>query len=575
MSLAEVLQKLNPAQREVVECREHCVAVAVPGAGKTATIAAKAAVLLSDPALTVGAVTFSKDAAIELRDRILKLAGPTAKRRLIAGTFHSLAYKQLVSVAGKKPDIASDGDRAALIAQVLQELGLEWKLEEAVAVIERLKTELSSPTDDSVESQMYVAYQAALERNGRVDFQDLMRHAVRGMQSSAIKPYSVDVLLVDEYQDCDSLQALWTAIHARSGSTTTLVADDDQTIFGFRSALGKKGMDAFAGEFSARQIVLGVNYRSHSEILSVADKVIRNNKERIIKELRSNKGSGGFVQFQRYDDEYKEGVAAVEAMSAAVRAGKSAAILARTNRILDPVEAVCRSHGVKYYRAAGRSILDRPESALMGNLLQLIQQTTSNGLDGILGYTGIGSMDLHTIHKRFPAGKGTEGVKKKDLIEAGLGEDTAEKFVELTKKMAEWRALCERQFHALVLDGVHEWMLKKATSDRAKRAINTTYDVLSRLNGAFSDRLDFLRRKNNEPGEDAIVLTTFHSSKGLEWDQTALIRLEETVIPDEGSTEAEERRLFYVGLTRARNSMFLSTAKKNPTSRFVIEAGIA
>ncbi|WP_116386151.1 ATP-dependent helicase [Cupriavidus taiwanensis] len=575
MSLAEVLERLNPSQREVVDCREHCVAVAVPGAGKTATIAAKAAVLLGDPNLTVGAVTFSKDAAIELRDRILSLAGPGAKKRLIAGTFHSLAYKQLSSAAGKRLDIASDGDRAALLAQVLQDSGFEWKLDEAIAVIERLKTELGMPAMDGLEGQLLAAYQEALERNGRLDFQDLMRHAVDGMQRGAIKPYGVDVLLVDEYQDCDSLQALWTAIHARSGATTTLVSDDDQTIFGFRAALGFRGMEAFAREFDARQIILGINYRSHSEILAVADKVIRNNRERITKELVSHKGPGGTVDFQRYDDEYKEGVAAVEAMTAAIRSGKSAAILARTNRILDPIEAVCRSHGVKYHRAAGRSILDRPESALMGNLLELIQKTKTSGLDAILGFSGIAATDLQALHRKLSSGDGAEGAKKKDLVAAGVAEDAAEKYLELNKRMAEWRALCVRQFHALVLDGVHEWMLKCAKSDQGKRSINTTYDVLSRLNGSFSDRLDFLRRSNNEPADDALVLTTFHSSKGLEWDHTALIRLEESVIPDDGSTEAEERRLFYVGITRARRTMVLSTAKKNPTSRFVIEAGLA
>ena len=90
-----MLDGLNPQQREVAELRQHCVAIACPGAGKTKTIAAKAALLLADPAAIVGAVTFSKDAAVELRDRILALAGDGAKKRLIAGTFHSLAFKQL------------------------------------------------------------------------------------------------------------------------------------------------------------------------------------------------------------------------------------------------------------------------------------------------------------------------------------------------------------------------------------------------------------------------------------------------------------------------------------------------
>lgn len=575
MSIVDALEKLNPSQREVVECHDHCVAVAVPGAGKTATIAAKAAVLLGNPNLTVGAVTFSKDAAVELRDRILALTGPSAKTRLIAGTFHSLAYRQLSSVLGTQPNIVSDGERTALLTQVLQEISVEWKLEDAVAAIERIKTEFGTPSLGTVEGQLFATYQEALQRNGRVDFQDLMRYAVDGMKAGTIQPFKIDVLLVDEYQDVDPYQALWTALHARAGSCVCLVCDDDQSIYGFRAAMGLRGIEAFAKEFSARRIVLGINYRSHSEILSIADKVIRNNRERVIKELVSHRGPGGTVEFSRHDDEYKEAIAAMEAMAKAVRGGKTAAILARTNRILDPVEAVCRSHGVKYHRAAGRSILDRPESALMGILLELIQQSRPGGLDALLSYSGVGATDLKTLHLKFASGGYVAHSKRKDLVEAGLGEDAAGKYLELTKKLSEWRSLCVRQFHSLILDGVLEWMLKLTESDQGKRSITTTYDVLSRLNGSFSDRLEFLRRKNNEPATEAIVLTTFHSSKGLEWDQTALIRLEEAVIPDDGSVEAEERRLFYVGLTRARHTMLLSTAKKNPTSRFVVESGLA
>ncbi|WP_423200753.1 DNA 3'-5' helicase (plasmid) [Cupriavidus sp. H19C3] len=575
MSLADVLARLNPAQREVVEHEGHCIAVAVPGAGKTATISAKAAVLLERPNVRVGAVTFSKDAAVELRDRILGLTGPAAKGRLIAGTFHSLAYKQLSSAAGKRPDIATDGERAALVLQLLQDMGLEWKLEDAISAIEKCKTDLAPPPADTTEGQLCAAYQQAIERNGRLDFQDLMRQAVSGMRAGTIKPFAVDALLVDEFQDADPLQTEWTGIHARAGSATVVVADDDQTIFCFRSAMGKRGIDTFAKEFEARQVVLGTNYRSHSEILTVADKVIRNNRDRIVKDLVSFKGPGGNVGFQRHDDEYKEAIAAVEAMSSAVRAGKSAAILARTNRILDPVEAICRSHGVKYHRAAGRSILDRPESALFGNLLELIEQSGTNGLDAMLGYSGIGVSDLQMLQGIFASMKVVATTTKRDLLAASVSEDAAIKYLDLNKRLMEWRSLCARGFHALVLDGAYEWMLKWATKDPGKRSINTTYDVLSRLNGRFSDRLDFLRRTNNEAAPDALVLTTFHSSKGLEWDHTALIRLEETVIPDDGSTEDEERRLFYVAVTRARQLMTLSTARKNPTSRFVVEAGLA
>lgn len=576
MSLAEVLDRLNPSQREVVDCSGHCVAVAVPGAGKTATIAAKAAVLLADPTVTVGAVTFSKDAAVELRDRILALAGMTAKKRLIAGTFHSLAYKQLGKSGGKLTDIVTDGVRAAIVGQILQERGIEWKVEDALASIERSKLQLGDPSPGTVDAQIFDAYQAALARNGKIDFQDMLRMAVAGMLNGEIRPYSVNHLLVDEYQDCDSLQSRWTSLHAASGSVVCVVGDDDQTIFGFRDALGYQGMESFIKEFDARAIVLGKNYRSHSEILGAADKIIRNNAQRISKELLAHRGPGGSVEFKRFDDEYKEAVAAVEMLTPALRDGKTAAVLARTNRILDPIEAVCRSHGVKYYRAAGKSILDRPEAALMGDMLELIQRSKTTGVDALLGYSGIGSLELQQLHAQDAAEATTpSSPRKRDLVESGISEQTADKYRDFLKRLAEWRALCDREFYALTLDGVREWMLKYVAVDAGKRAINTCYDVLSQLNGSFAERLEFLRRKNNEPAADALILTTMHASKGREWNSVVIVRAEETIVPDCDSPESEERRLFYVAVTRARDALLISTSKKNPTSRFVVESGLA
>jgi len=565
-----MLDELNPAQREVVELRRHCVAVACPGAGKTKTIATKAAMLLSEPNAKVGAVTFGKDAAVELRDRIATLAGGNAKKRLMAGTFHSLAYKQLSSGVEGRRDIATDGDRIGLLTQALSDTGLDWKVEDAITAIEAIKTNFGQVQAGTTEEVLYRAYQDSLERNGKIDFQDMLRLAVEGMQRGTIAPYPLTYLLVDEFQDTDPLQYQWIALHAHAGSIVTVVGDDDQSIYGFRSALGFRGMESFIRQFDAQPVVLGNNYRCHAEILGAADKIIRNNRDRIPKVLVAHKGPGGDVAFQRFADEYAEAVAAMEHLAPALSQSQSAAILARTNRILDPVEAVCRSHGIKYFRASGKSILSRPEGALMCNLLELVQKTRKAGIDALLSFVGVGTHELRLLHN---SGKTTGGQhQRKDLVELGLSENSADKYRELMKRLAEWRALCDRQFYSLVLEGVHEWMMQHVGADQARRAITTTYDVLSRLNGPFSDRLEFLRRDNNKPAPDALVLTTMHSSKGLEWDRVWIIRAEETVVPDEKSTEAEERRLFYVAVTRARQDLRVSMTKKNPTSRFILEA---
>ncbi|NVI09136.1 ATP-dependent helicase [Paraburkholderia youngii] len=562
-----MLDGLNPQQREVAEQRGHCVAIACPGAGKTKTIAAKAALLLSDPAAIVGAVTFSKDAAVELRDRILALAGDGTRKRLIAGTFHSLAFRQL----GKR-DIATDGDRMALIARVIAELGLDCKPEDVVPVIEGIKTNFGRVEAGTGDAQIYAAYQASLERNGKIDFQDMLRLAVAGMEAGDIEPYHFIDLLVDEFQDTDPLQYRWVELHAQAGANVTVVGDDDQSIYGFRAALGFRGMESFATSFNAQRVVLGSNYRCHDEILSAADRVIRNNTDRILKVLRAERGPGGAVMARRSDDEYADAVAAVETLHPLLNAGKTCAILSRTNRILDPIEAVCRSHGVPYFRASGSSVLNRPQGALMCNLLEVAEGHKHNGLDAVFGYMGVSTPLLGVLHRDM----GTVLVQrqKKDLLALGLPEDTATVYRGFMKRLCEWQEMCGRRFYSLVLDGVHELMMTHAKNDQAIRAIQGTYDVLSRLSGTFAERIEYLRRENNKPAEGALVLTTMHSSKGLEWDHVWIARAEEGVVPDEKSTESEERRLFYVAMTRARDGLTIATIKKNPVSRFVIESAI-
>jgi superfamily I DNA/RNA helicase len=569
MSLGE----LNAQQREVVMALRHCAAIACPGAGKTKTIATKAARLLGAPDRMVGAVTFSKDAAEELRTRILALSGPSAKRRLMASTFHSLAFKQIKTNRSVPSDVASDGDRQGLLAGALLELDLEWTVDEAMPMIDKIKTNFGKTEGGSSEAALYAAYQHALARNGKIDFQDMLRLSVEGMENGTIEPYRFTDLLVDEFQDTDPLQYRWVQLHAQAGAVVTIVGDDDQSIYGFRSALGFRGMQSFISEFDATSIVLGSNYRCHSEILGAADTVIRKNVERIPKVLHAEKGAGGVVRCDRFEDEYAEAVAAIEELTPLLKGGASAAMLARTNRILDPIEAVCRSHGVAYYRASGYSVLSRSEGALMCNLLEVVQGSKSNGLDAVLSFAGVGARDLRLLHSAM--GTELEQHGKAQLVALGVAEPVAVLYREFMKRLKEWKALCARQFYSLILDGVVEWLTKFAKKDAAERALRATYDVLSRLNGTFTERIEFLKRDNNEPTEGALVLTTMHGAKGLEWDNVWIVRAEEGVVPDEKSAESEERRLFYVAMTRARSSLVVSMTERNPISRFALEAGLS
>ncbi|WP_429501027.1 ATP-dependent helicase (plasmid) [Robbsia andropogonis] len=564
-----MLDSLNARQREVVELRRNSVAIACPGAGKTTTIATKAAMLLQESNARVGAVTFSKDAATELRERIRKLAGRDAKERLLAGTFHSLAYKQ-ISRPGRRLDIASEGDRQGILMRVLTDLGLEWKLEDAITLIEQLKTNFGRTDEGSMSEKLYQAYQEALERNGKIDFQDMLRLSVERMESGDIEPYAFTYLLVDEFQDTDPLQYRWVELHAKAGAIVTVVGDDDQSIYGFRAALGYRGMEDFAATFNATRVVLGSNYRCRSEILTAADRLIRHNAERIPKELVAHKGPGGTLLSCRFSDEYEEGEGAVAHLGPLLADGQSCAILTRTNRHLDALEGACRAQGVKYYRAAGKSILKKPEGALYCNLLLLIEGQKKTGLDTLLAHAQLGLDDLRLLR-----GESTTRLSaKKVLIEKGVSEVGATAFRALAKRLHEWSDLTKRQFYSLVLEGAKEWLVSHSKTDNAVRSIDTIHAILTRLNGSFSERIEFLKRENNAPAEDAVLLTTMHSSKGLEWDNVWICRAEETVVPADKSPESEERRLFYVAMTRARQCLMVSSTQKNIASRFVQEAGL-
>jgi superfamily I DNA/RNA helicase len=146
----------------------------------------------------------------------------------------------------------------------------------------------------------------------------------------------------------------------------------------------------------------------------------------------------------------------------------------------------------------------------------------------------------------------------------------------LLSYLTQWRDLYKQELYSLCLSNIEDWMLEHvANKKRAIRVIKTCTAALSKMQGPLATRIQSLQHKNNEPSPDAVILTTMHGSKGLEWDWVWVIRAEETVCPSSESPEAEERRLMYVAMTRAREWLMVSRTASNPTSRFVQEAGLA
>jgi len=571
VAIEPILAGLNPRQLEVVLARDHCTAYAGPGTGKTKTISAKVAYLLSSPNVRVGAVSFTRDSATTLKQRILEITGNGVKKRLLASTINSLCFRQI----GKaERDIASEGFRFIIARKICEELSLGVKADEVIRTVDMIKVkgELAHATDEML--AIYAMYQTQMERSRKIDFQDMIKLAVEGMTAGTLSPYRLDHLLVDEYQDVDWLQYQWIRLHAKNGTNVTVVGDDDQAIYAFRHAMGFEGMKRFSSEFQAEEIVLGENYRSHTEILARADSVIRNNIDRVPKTLIAKRGGGAAIFARLYDDPYDEAFDAVTVLAKALGQGKTVSILARNNRDLDAAESSAQALGVKYHRASGSSILKQPEGAILCDLLELIQGTKTNGMDQVLSYARVSEGERQLLFSkyegRFPA------LAPKVLADMGFSSTASQTYRDLVKNIDRWKTLVERKFYDLVLDGVVEWMVPFANKGSAVNGLESVRHVLSCLKGTFAERISYLNSPNESksPDPDALILSTIHSAKGLEWDCVWVVRSEEGIIPPEASSISEERRLYYVAITRARDWLMMSSTKKNPVSRFLMETGV-
>jgi hypothetical protein len=284
---------LDAAQAEAVAADGHCLILACPGAGKTRTLAAKSARLLkAAPGARVCAVTFTREAAREIRARILQEAGEGAEGRVVAGTFHALCWRQL---GGSREPVAGEGERSAYAARAAAAVRAELQPETALAIIEACKAGSPVPFPGLDTGRLLAAYQEILLRNGKIDFQDLVARALEGMRRGTVAPVPATHLLVDEFQDTDESQLAWVFAHARAGAQVTAVGDDDQSIYGWRRALGHEGMERFAAHLGAKRLFLGTNYRSRPEIVEAAARLIERNRGRQAKALRSARPPGGRV----------------------------------------------------------------------------------------------------------------------------------------------------------------------------------------------------------------------------------------------------------------------------------------
>lgn len=584
-----MLEGLNPEQCEVALCDTHCLALAGPGSGKTKTNSIKASLLLQKQKRVV-AVTFTREAAAELRHRIISIAGDQCKPDLIVGTFHSLAMFQRAgnkSSFGKNifsnmnirgnfsADIATEGHRGLYIERALKVVGMDAELDpdEAAVLLEQAKAMSAiGSTVAKNARELLEAYEEILRADRKIDFQDLIAGAVRGMKDSTVPHYATDYLLVDEFQDTDELQYEWIRLHGRMGVKITTVGDDDQSIYGFRSAMGYRGMQQFVKDFDAQTVVLGTNYRCHAEVLDSASRLVQFNVGRMPKRLTAHKGPGGTTEWKLFRKRTEEAEAAVQMAVSALHDKKTVAIIARTNNVLDESEAELISFGIPYVRVSGGSILDKREASIMVDMLGMVCKDHPSGVDGVLSWAGMSENGLRAFRDKFGKAIVVGNSSDMDSIEA----EDHEKMLwrSFAKRIHEWKAVAKAGKSALVIAGISHWMLEYAKTDYQKMIIESSANILSKIDVPLAQKAAEMKRRKSgkEITDDVVVLITAHGSKGLEWDTVWIVGANDGTFPDKKSGVEEERRLFYVAMTRARKQLIISSS--GTTSPFVHESGV-
>ncbi len=630
-----MLADMNPQQREAVKYLDGPLLVlAGAGSGKTRVITRKIAYLVNEcdyEARHVAAITFTNKAAREMKERIGGLLEGRAARGLTVSTFHSLGLHILRHDAkriGYKPQfsVLDSADAQKIISDIIKATDKQT-LRRAAAVISSWKNGLLDPdaamhaAEDEEERQLAIAYkgyQATLKAYQAMDFDDLIRLPVdlfRGHEEALTYWQGrLRYLLVDEYQDTNGAQYALMKLIAGPMGRFTAVGDDDQAIYGWRGA-DVENLRRLGQDYPRLKIIpLTQNYRSCQRILRAANSVIRNNPRLHEKNLWSELGLGEPIEIVRCKDDIAEAESIAMRISALKfeRRGRYAdfAVLYRGNHQARPFEEALRANKIPYVLSGGQSFFDRAEIKDLIAYLRLIANQDDDPAFIRAATTpkrGIGPASLEKLGM-YAAERHASLFEA--LFETGVGSHLHGKPLEHLLEFGEFinrmyfRAQKDPAGEILndLLNAIHyeEW-LYESEDDRAARA---KWDNVRQF-------VDWLAKKGEEDGKtlieltqtvalmnllegredtevDAVRLSTLHAAKGLEFQHVYLAGVEEEILPHreclEGDRLEEERRLMYVGITRARMSLTITWCGKRKKagdwaqcepSRFLDELGDA
>lgn len=627
---------LNPQQAEaVINTEGPMLIMAGAGSGKTKVLTCRVANLLQKGVrpYRILAITFTNKAAAEMRERVNNMSGPAAKDVWLF-TFHAFCARFLRMEIDKLPGynknfaIYDTDDTKKLIKDILKELNIDdnrFSPNKILNKISEAKNKLIdaehfSQSIDSVDfndkkvAEVYERYQTQLKLNNALDFDDLLMLSIKLLQENkeVREKYQerFDYLLVDEYQDTNHVQYLLTKILAEKHRNICVVGDADQSIYGWRGADIQNILDFEKDYPDAKVIKLEQNYRSTQVILDAANAVIENNTGRKPKNLWTENKSGADIIYFQAVDERDEARFVIEQLQNLQRTENKKlgdmAILYRTNTQSRIFEEMLIKSGISYNMVGGLKFYERKEiKDIIAYLRVIFNPADSLSLLRIINVPkrGIGDASLAKIQAYAAANNVSlfEAVSNAAAID-GLSSRFVSKLDDLAGIIFELMNLAseapvEDLIDRVLRDTGYLEELENERTPQAQSRIDNLHELISVAQEfAASEEENNLENflahvalvsdiDDTELGEDAITLMTLHSSKGLEFPVVFLVGMEEGLFPhartlmDETEIE-EERRLCYVGITRAKEKLFLSSTKMRtiygntvtyPPSRFLQE----
>ena len=608
---------LNPAQRTAVQYIDGPLLVlAGAGSGKTRVITRKIAYLIGSAGISprhIVAVTFTNKAAREMKTRIAGLSGAAKTTGLTITTFHSLGLDLLRrerEAAGLKPgfSLLDEQDSEALLREMLRHADEDPATADARARISQWKNDLVAPAQalsaaaderEARHARLYGEYERALRAYNAVDFDDLILRPVELLGSDAALrerwQNRVHYLLVDEYQDTNGAQYELVRLLVGVRGALTVVGDDDQSIYAWRGAR-PENLARLREDFPRLRIVkLEQNYRSSARILRAANALIANNPHLFEKKLWSELGPGEPIRIVQCRDEEHEAERVVAEILQR-RYGKSegfgdSAILYRGNHQARLFEKALRLHDIPYSLSGGQSFFARTEVKDVMAYLRLLANPDDDA--AFLRIVNVPRREIgpQTVERlgTYAAGRGVSLLAACD--ELGLSSVLSGRPLDRLREFAHWVGqhlrIAEREGTAEAVRSLlrdidyDDWLREQSgspkTADRRAENVEELIDWIVRLQGddrdtslaAIVQRLtlqDVLERQEEDVRGDRVHLMTLHSAKGLEFPNVYLAGVEEELLPHRSSIEAdtieEERRLAYVGITRAQRTLMLTFAAK-------------